>query len=205
MGFRAAVEIFVYAAGWMKVEGKSLEGGYHPQSRLGYRVSQFWISLRASPLNGRDLRLVQAVLTDSQMELFTHLQPGEQCHGSRVLQYLLDRGESHPDLLAAALLHDVGKICHPLRLWERVVIVLAKQLIPGCAAAWGRGEPKGWKRPFVISSMHASWGAEMVAETGASELLLMLIRDHQQNLPEQGDGSLERRLLVVLREADNQC
>jgi hypothetical protein len=45
----------------------------------------------------------------------------------------------------------------------------------------------------------------MVAETGASELLLMLIRDHQQNLPEQGDGSLERRLLVVLREADNQC
>jgi len=138
------------------------------------------------------------------MALFSRLHPSEQAHSVRVLRYLLDQGESHPDLLAAALLHDIGKVCHPIRLWERIVIVLAKQVAPAGVAYWGSGEPKGWKRPFVISCRHAEWGAKLVSQTSVSPLLIDLIREHQLGPPGQGQNDLKERLLAALYEADKQ-
>lgn len=120
-----------------------------------------------------------------------------------MLQALRNRGESHPDLLAAALLHDIGKVIHPLHLWERVLIVLARKLIPEKVISWGCGEPKGWERPFVIARRHPEWGAELVSQAGASTMLLNLIRDHEKEFVDEPQNSLEARLLKVLKETDD--
>jgi hypothetical protein len=188
----ATIEILVWHPGWMKA------------IRILYRVRQFWDALRRKPLTTEELAPTLSVLTEKQMALFTRLQPSEQTHALRVLRTLLEKGETHPDLMTAALLHDIGKSCHPLRLWERVVIVLGKKLFPERLQSWGRGEPRGWARPFVVASEHPLWGAELSQKAGTSPLVVHLIRAHQNELPPKEFSTLENQLLSLLQEADRQ-
>jgi len=173
-------------------------------NRLFYRVRQFWNALHTTLLDESELMPIQEVLSDQQMELFTRMQPSEQTHGLRVLQTLQNHGENHPDLLVAALLHDVGKINHPLHIWERVIIVFGVRLFPDRVKRWGSGQPKGWKRPFVVASEHPEWGADLAQMVGAGPLAVHLIRKHQDMVPPNAPNTLENNLLAILQGADNQ-
>lgn len=175
--------------------------------RLGYRARQFWYSLTAAP-RPDELRLVEQVLTQEQMALFRRQAPGEQAHSLWIYHELQAQGESDPDLLVAALLHDVGKSRYPLSVWERVLIVLAKALAPEKVHAWGRGAPQGWKRPFAVAEQHPAWGASLAQEAGCSALTVSLIRRHQEpgRLPGSHSSAdpLEERLLRRLQEFDEK-
>jgi hypothetical protein len=142
-----------------------------------YRASQFWQSLTATPA-AEDLDQASQVLSPKLMALFLNQTASEQVHSLNVFSQLCDQGERSPDVLSAALLHDVGKNCYPLRIWERVVVVIGQALALRQADLWGRAEPRGWKRPFVVAKQHAAWGAEMAAAGGASPLTVELIRRH---------------------------
>lgn len=169
-----------------------------------YRVRQFWYALHTKSLTETDLAPARSVLTEPQMALFTRLQTSEQAHSLRVLQTLQNQGEKHPDLLVAALLHDVGKICHPLRIWERVIIVLGKQFFPHRMKQWGGAQSNSWKRPFVVASEHPLWGAELAQDAGTSPLAILLIREHQNDHPLERSNLTEIRLLSILQAADHQ-
>ena len=169
-------------------------------TRILYRLRQFWDVLRNRPLTERELAVVQDVLTDQQMALFLQLQPAEQQHALRVLQAVQHEGEAHPDLLVAALLHDIGKIRHPLRLWERVVIVLGKRFFPYQAQKWGGVEHRGWARPFKVASTHPAWGAELAQRVGVSPEAVRLIQEHQKESPPHENE--EDRFLSILQKAD---
>jgi putative nucleotidyltransferase with HDIG domain len=119
-----------------------------------------------------------------------------------VYQALRAQGETHPDLLAAALLHDVGKARFPLYVWERVLIVLAERFLPGWAARWGDARPESWRRPFVVARQHPEWGAEMVARRGGSALLVDIIRRHQAEVSPAEMGEADR-LICRLQAADS--
>ncbi len=135
--------------------------------------------------------------------LYRQMRRSERLHSLCVLRALVAEGHTHPDLLAAALLHDVGKACYPFSLPEKVLVVLAKALVPHLYARWGRGQPRGWRRPFVVSAQHPLWGAEMVAQAGGSPLTVTLIRHHAEQppptLPEE-----TARLLALLQAADDR-
>jgi putative nucleotidyltransferase with HDIG domain len=143
------------------------------------------------------------------MELFLKLQPNEQAHSLHIYRQLRNQNSVDDDLLVAALLHDVGKAYYPLRPWERAWIVLAKAVSPARVAQWGRAEPRGWKRPFVIAEQHAAWGAEMAARAGASPTAVNLIRRHQQPISPPAlkgfaPASREDQLLYRLQLLDNE-
>jgi hypothetical protein len=169
-----------------------------------YRVRQFWAAVRTNPLDQADLTLAKRILTEEQMALFSRLQPSEQVHGLRVLQTLRNLGEDHPDLLTAALLHDIGKIKYPLQVWERVIIVIVKRLARNKFMAWGNSTPSGWKRPFVVAVQHPDWGASFAAQADTNELATRLIKNHQKALSQCDLEAHERHLLGLLQEADNQ-
>ena len=180
-----------------------------------YRTRQIWNTITAIPEKD-DIDQVRKILSPDLMSLFLCLQPGEQAHSFWVYKQLRQSGETNHDLLAAALLHDVGKSLHPLRLWERIVIVLGKTFSPRGVKAWGQGESHGFLRPFVISEKHPDWGADMAAQAGASQLTVSIIRLHQesQNInPNEQSGEnpsvtsnhlMERQLLHRLQQADNK-
>ncbi len=185
--------------------------------RALYRLQQFWQALDASN-PPRNLDLVRQVLTPVQMDLFMDMQPSEQAHSLRVLEVLQSQAEFDPltanqDLWVAALLHDVGKNRHPLRLWERVLIVTGKTIFPERARRWGADEQAldhlalPWrlfarlKRPFEVAEHHPEWGAQLAAEVGVSTLATSLIRKHQ-NLSVQKPVTLEEQLLMRLQAVD---
>jgi HD domain len=170
--------------------------------RILYRSRQFWQALSASPAP-EELALTRTYLSPSLLAIFNQMSPSEQTHSLSIARQLIEQGETHPDLLAAALLHDSGKSRHPLRIWERVLIVVGKALFPTQTKRWGQDQPKGWKKAFVVAEQHSEWGAQMAANAGASPLTVALIRHHQSPL-ERAAASLEDRLLLCLQELDNE-
>jgi HD domain len=174
-------------------------------NRMRYRARQFFMALGAVA-EPYYLDQARAALTPAQTALFARMQPAEQAHAVNVYRQLVEQGETSPDLLAAALLHDVGKCLSPLRLWERVFIVLAWAVIPAQARRWGSlpaDELRGWRRAFVVAQEHPIWGAALAAEAGSSERTVALIRRHQEAVPAAADGDLER-LLLQLQAVDDR-
>ncbi len=168
-----------------------------------YRLKQFWQASTAGPLPAEALDEITGTLQEAQVALFRRFGPSDQWHSWRVYDLLKAHGFDDPDLLTAALLHDIGKVCLPLRPWERAMIVAGEKLAPQRAARWGRGEAEGWKRPFVVRSRHAEWGAQMAAEAGSSLAAVALIRCHQEEKLSVEDDALEP-LLRQLQWADDQ-
>lgn len=179
--------------------------------RIGYRLRQFWSALYAGP-SGGDLEKISSLLTPAQMALFRQMHRSEQAHSIQVMRAVSQTSHGIPDeprrdLLRAALLHDVGKNRFPVRIWERAVIVLCKAFFPGQVGRWGEdttgGGTLGWRRAFVVAQQHASWGAQMAEEAGASPLAVALIRRHQDGPPSPG-RDIEDRLLLLLQAADHE-
>jgi putative nucleotidyltransferase with HDIG domain len=146
-------------------------------ARVRYRVTQFfttfWTSFR--PV---DVAYAACHLDSAQLRLFRRMSRAEQHHGITICRALQAQGYTDTDLLVAALLHDVGKIQAPPRLWDRVIAVLGEHFAPQRTARWSVGEPCGLKRGFVVRRMHAEWGAALAEQAGASPRSVALIRHH---------------------------
>ncbi len=170
--------------------------------RLRHRLRQFRYAL-APRVKAEELQAAQDLLSPSLFELFRQMPTAEQAHGLLVYRRLVEQGHTEPDLLTAALLHDVGKCRFPLHLWERVWVVLVNAFAPRLAADWQLGEPTGLKRALVVAHCHPGWGAQMARERGAGRPVTELIRRHQEKPPATMDSETDR-LLAALQAVDDQ-
>ena len=164
-------------------------------SRLLYRARQFRLAL-LGPRPPVPEQALSPQLSPALITLFRRMQPSEQAHSLAVRDRLIAGGWTDPDLLTAALLHDVGKVRFPLRVWDRVLVVVAKRLAPRLVHRLATGEPGGLRRPFVVALRHAEWGADLAAQAGATPGSVALIRRHQEPAA-AGDT-----LLQLLQQAD---
>ncbi len=164
--------------------------------RQGVRALVAW-------LRPVDDALARQYLTPPLYDLYRHMRRAERQHSLRVLRDLLAAGHTHPDLLTAALLHDVGKSRVRFSLPEKVLVVLVKAAAPQRFRAWSAGPAHGWRLPFAVSEQHPAWGAEMAAAAGASPLTVTLIRRHAEPLSDPPHDETER-LLLALQTVDNQ-
>ena len=172
------------------------------RSKLGYRVWQFWQSLKKTPQPG-EWKKIQEILAPAELDLFKTLPIPDLNHSLRVLKTLESAGETDLDLLKAALLHDIGKAPHPLRRWERIFAVLVAGIFPRTAASWGQKEPKGYYRPLVVIHQHPVWGADLAEKAGSNHRVTWLICHHEA---EDFTGLFDQggvELLKKLQEADN--
>jgi hypothetical protein len=171
--------------------------------RLRYRVIQFLRALQDRP-SASELAFVRAHLPSELLSLFERMSPSDQAHSIRVCQSLLENGHSDAELLAAALLHDVGKSLVRPNILERVLVVLANRIAPKQVLKWSEGQAIGWRRAFVIAHKHPQWGADLVAERGGPEVTVYLIRHHQRSSTEPLNDSLSHRLsLLQAADSDN--
>ena len=167
------------------------------RNNLTYRIQQFKLAIdpHIQPVQIKEL---SPYLNGSQITFFKKMQPSEQRHAYEVLEKLKAEGCDHPDLLRAALLHDVGKILYPLKPWERAMVVITQQIAPSLTIQLGQRKPIGFFKAFVVAANHSEWGADLISKTGASEILVDLIRNHENNPAPDQD-----HLLSCLQKADD--
>jgi hypothetical protein len=167
--------------------------------KISYRLNQF---RRAHDDKPTDAGLARAreVLSPELFDLFSYMQPFDQAHSIRVMDRLVKNGEHDPDLLAAALLHDVGKSKYPLRPWERGLAVLTKRFLPKLYKQWRRGKPAGIRAGIVVAACHGAWGAEMAEASGANTRVVWLIANH--DVCATGRSGPAPDLLQALKRAD---
>lgn len=172
--------------------------------RLRYRLWQFWQIVQARPLPHTAHQHIATLLTPAEQTLFARFSPADQAHSYRVMRLLEQHGHTDPALLAAALLHDVGKTQVHLTWWDRVIVVIGVLAGRTIYTRWGEGAVQGWHKGVVVRVHHPDWGAQMAAAAGSHALTVALIRRHQEKLPPNAAATRENELLRLLQWADDQ-
>jgi len=151
-----------------------------------------------------DAHETSAWLSPEERTLFNRLQRGEQIHCLNVLGALLAQPEPPPRALAAAaLLHDVGKIRYPLRLWQKTLVVLTRTFSPALYHRLAAGDPDHrLARPFVVYAQHPAWSAEYAAAAGSDDDTVWLCAHHADSADQWRDHRLYP-LLMRLQQADD--
>lgn len=157
---------------------------------IGQRLRQF---LEASRLPGEsEYAFARAHLEPALYALFCGQHPRDIVHSVATARWLLERGHGDPDLVAAALLHDIGK--GQQRRRDRVAWVLLSATGLGSAAA-DAGSRLEIRRALQRTRTHAAAGAEALARAGACERVIDLTRRHH-------DASNGDPVLALLQAAD---
>jgi hypothetical protein len=167
-------------------------------ARVAYRVRQFFRVLTA-PLAAESRCDVERVLTPAEWALFSRMSSADRRHGLAVYRELVARGAQSRDLLAAALLHDVGKADVPCLLGVRVAVVVTERFAPWLLERLSREGVRGC-RPFVAYRRHAEVGAGWAAQAGCSPCAVALIRRHHEPIVQP--RGREDLLLALLQEVD---
>ena len=160
-----------------------------PLQKVVYRLWQVRQQLGfVEPLSPEERSEVVSWLPDSAIQLFETMSAADQQHALRVCRGLQARGYTEKDLLAAALLHDVGKAGGRVPFWTRPIIVIGKLCFPRFLtrlAVYPREEMalprlQSWRRSLGYAWWHADIGADLAAAVGLSERTILYIRTHHQ-------------------------
>lgn len=145
-------------------------------ARWRYRVGQV-ARAGAGALTTGERDEVALLLPPSMLRLFLGMRGMAQRHGYNVYRALLAGGWSDPDLLAAALLHDVGK--GHLGAVSRVAWVLLGGSSPALRERLARHH--FWGKWFGLrdSLCHAEVGAELAHRAGGSPITVWIIGHHE--------------------------
>lgn len=163
-----------------------------------YRIRQF-VQATAAWRQPVEADEVERYLPSAAVALFRAMPAYDRRHALKVLHTLQAQGHTDPDLMAAALLHDVGKTVghrHPLRLGHRVMVVLLRAWAPGVLERISRDGAEGWREPFYVQRHHAALGAELARRAGCTPRTVSLIESHEA-APEKISDPLGRVLQAV--------
>jgi hypothetical protein len=154
--------------------------------RVTYRLGQVRQQLGpVAPLSAEERAEVARWLPAQAQALFNTMSAADQRHSLRVCRGLQERGCMDREMLAAALLHDVGKAEGRVPFWTRPAIVVGKRLAPGLLSRLTTypidDGCKGWRRSLSYAWHHAGVGADLAVAAGLSRQAVLYIRTHHQS------------------------
>jgi hypothetical protein len=151
---------------------------------IAHRVRQTLAALTSRP-DEPCRELVARHLTSAQAAGFNELTPYERAHGCRVCARTLDYKAAGPDLIAAALLHDIGKVSERGRvhLADRIVKVLLSRISPAILQRIAARPAPRLLEGISLAVHHPALGAAKAADLGCSTRTCWLIAHHEHKPP----------------------
>ncbi|HEX7021619.1 MAG TPA: HD domain-containing protein [Trueperaceae bacterium] len=132
----------------------------------------------------------ESLLSPAEYRLYLQMDPRDRHHACLIAKTLCRKvPTASPELLRAALLHDVGKSAVPYRAWERIAVHI---YTPGNLPPEPR--VRGLRRAWQVHRFHDRYGAEMIRAAGGSERVAEIVARHR--LP-KGDPEA-----IILKEID---
>ena len=140
-------------------------------------------------------------LLDGEADIWRRMSRVDRRHAvgvARRVEDTLGTDATRP-VLAAALLHDCGKLASGLGTYGRVIATLSVRAA-GRASAAGWTETRGFTRRVGLYVQHPQLGAEMLGMAGSAPLTVAWAREHHLP-PEEWTVPLE--VGEVLKAADD--
>jgi len=144
---------------------------------------------------------VLGVLSPGESTLWRRMSRADRRHAAGVarrVESALGAGATRP-VLAAALLHDVGKIEAGLGTWSRVVATVAGRATKGAyVSRWAAG--RGFTRRVGLYLRHAPLGANLLSAASSDALTIAWAGQH--HLPTH-DWTVPAEIAAALKAADD--
>jgi hypothetical protein len=169
--------------------------------RIGHLIRRFVGSLRPGGPGAEAEQWVASVLTPGEHELWRQMSRPDRRHAHRVGREV-ERALGHeatPPILAAALLHDVGKIDAGLGTYGRVIATVSAAVAGReMAPAWATRT--GFTRKVGLYLLHPQIGGDLLELAGSDPLTVAWAREHHR--PE-GEWTVPAEIGRVLKACDD--
>lgn len=169
--------------------------------KVGHLVRRFLGSLSPRSLPAADAAWAESQLTPGELELWARTGRADRRHVvgvARRVEATLGDDATRP-ILAAALLHDIGKLASGLGTYGRVIATLSIGVAGrDIAVAWT--ETSGFTRKVGLYARHEELGADMLAVTDSDPLTVALVREQSVPVDER---TVPDRLVEALTAADD--
>ena len=170
-------------------------------SRLAHLTGRFIGSLWPLGPSRAAESWVAGVLQPGELALWRRMSRPDRRHAVAVAHRVeaVLAADAGPPVLAAALLHDVGKVVSGLGTMRRVLATVAGDATAGRhGLAWSNG--RGFTRQVGLYLRHASLGADLLALAGSDPLTVAWAREH--HLPAD-QWTVPAGVAQALKAADN--
>ena len=168
---------------------------------FGHLARRFFGSLRPGGPPEADRAWVEDVLSDAEYALWVRQYGPDRRHTVAVAREVERRlgHEATPPVLAAALLHDIGKIDADLGTWGRVVATMsAKVAGADTARLWIKST--GFTRRVGLYLHHPELGADLLEMAGSDPLTIAWAEEHHKPADQ---WTVERHIAEVLHAVDD--
>lgn len=150
------------------------------------RIRQFILCL-FSALSLQDLEYIDEKLDNSIKYDFLRLSNYEKKHSILVAQAVEKEIKNDPDLVLAALLHDIGKVKHHINIIEKSIFVVLDHLTEGKLKKYDRN------KSINIFYNHGEIGYDILKNTRYNNRILYLVKDHHNKSVTNDDLNIIRK------------
>jgi hypothetical protein len=170
-------------------------------ANTAHLVKRFFGSLRPGGPSDADRAWVAETLSEPELTLWQRMYGPDRRHSVQVARDV-ERSLGHEataPVLAAALLHDVGKLDSGLRTFGRVVATLTIRLAGRTEVLrWQRS--RGLHRRIALYARHPELGAQMLTLAGSDPLTVAWAREHHRP---RDEWTVPVDIATVLDACDN--
>jgi hypothetical protein len=170
-------------------------------SKAAHLTRRFFGSLRPGGPRRADAEWARAQMLPSEIALWQRMRGADRRHAAGVAREV-ERGlgaEATRPVLAAALLHDVGKIESGLGVYGRVVATVCGMTVGrDTAKQWTLG--RGFTRKVGLYLLHPDLGGDLLGMAGSDPLTEAWAREHHRP-PEA--WTIDPEIGAALKTADD--
>ncbi|MFL3012117.1 MAG: HDIG domain-containing metalloprotein [Acidimicrobiales bacterium] len=168
---------------------------------LSHLIKRFWFSLKPGKLSEEDLRWVGFHLSEGEFLYWEKLSMADRHHSFQVAkQAESEIGEEGKEFIAAALLHDIGKLESGFGTFGRVFATLCCFLFPIRKMEKWSERTKGLRRRLVDYAKHPALGAELLIGIGSRQQVVTWVLEHHSER-EKWETPIE--IAEILSSSDN--